>query len=370
MAEVASESWWIKLGIMYDKSGFKAAILGMADLKSIAGKLADEFKRVVDVNSDLYRTAHNLNMSTRDLQLWERVFKTVHGTVEEARGDIENLNYAYDELRLGLGGKKAEIAARLHLAPGDLVDFETAMKALNRSFNQEFGGSRDLFIPLLKQLGLSKSAIYLITQSSRDFENRIKEVSRIPLIPEHQIKAAERLQEQFEKLKINFDNFKSGVISASFPALSNFMKDLERVMLNPEVQRGIKEFFTTIEEELNRLATDDNIKTLVSDLAAITKLVGYGAKGALWLGHGYAQGAQLILDVEKERQNGGIDWKNRLTPLAGAVRYIPGLGPLIPPNQTFNININESKEPQVTAEAIMNAARKREAEVGATRVSY
>ena len=54
---VAGESWWLKVGILYDKSGFRAASLGMLDVKDSAEEVYNAFRGVVSVNSDLYTSA-------------------------------------------------------------------------------------------------------------------------------------------------------------------------------------------------------------------------------------------------------------------------------------------------------------------------
>lgn len=359
MAEVASESWWIKLGVMYDKSGFKAAIGGMFDLRRAASNLADTFKKVVDANSGLYTTSRYLNVSTNQLQIWERAFRLVNGTVDEARQNIENLNYAYDELRLGMGGQKAEIAARLHLNPDDLVNFETAMDALNRSFNTYFQGDRGTFTVLAKQLGLSQSAIYLVTTSMKEYQDRLRKAASIPLIPEHQLKAARDLQEQFEKLKISWDNFKASVMSASFPAVNKLFRDLEQVMANPEFKKGLTQFFETLEQGFNRLINDVDHKKLIENLAAISKFAVKGIEAA-------SATAQDIDNVANNLKGAtqiaakAIQNPQVFAP-AGAVmfNYKPTPTPSVPNNTTQitnynNININGAQRPEAVGKAVVN----------------
>lgn len=370
MAEVASESWWIKLGVMYDKSGFKAAIGGMFDLRRAASNLADTFKKVVDANSGLYTTSKYLNVSTNQLQIWERAFRLVNGTVDEARQNIENLNYAYDELRLGMGGQKAEIAARLHLNPDDLVTFETAMDALNRSFNTYFQGDRGTFTVLAKQLGLSQSAIYLVTSSMKEYHDRLRRAASIPLIPDHQLKAARDLQEQFEKLKISWDNFKSSVMSASFPAINKLFQDIEKAMSNPEVQKGLVQFFDTIEKGFNKLIEDVDHKKLIEDLAAISrfgiKVLGAVSETIEDIDH-VVKGWKYIKNrkqIEAEAAARGEEiMKNvDLRPKAGSMTYVNGVAfPTATPAQTamqimnYNtFNINGAKNPEVVGKAVVN----------------
>lgn len=287
MAEVAGESWWIKLGVMYDKSGFKAAAFGMTDLKNIAESLANTFKKVVDANTDMYYASRTLNMSSRDLQIWERTFKLVDSTAEDARATIDNLNYTYNELLLGMGGAKAEAAARLHLLPDDLLNMETAMEALNRSFNTTFKGDRGFFTPLARQLGLSEGAINLVTLSIDEYQAKLKKASLIPLIPENQIKAAKDLKEMFTQLSIQWENFKASVVSASFPTLSKFFKDLEKVLTNKEFQKGLAEFFKQLEEGFSSFVKDTDTKQLISDLGSISR-------GLLYVLGGTAKGVKIV----------------------------------------------------------------------------
>ena len=393
MAEIASESWWIKLGVMYDKSGFKAAIVGMTDLKRIAGGLADTFKRVVDSNTDLYRTAHNLNMSTRDLQVWQRVFKMVHGTVEEARADINNLNYAYDELLLGMGGAKAEAAARLHLSPADLVDFESAMKALNRAFNTEFGGNIGIFRPLAQQIGLSETAINLVTQSVSEYERRVKDASNIPVIPNRQLKAASDLYEQFTKLSIKWENFKASLVSASFPALSKLMGDIDKVMSNPQVTKSIGKllellevkfnelvqgdsvarFFDQLEQGISKVVTNENLDRFLTVMNVLIKGVDYGiVKPIQFAGKGYGAVLSEVGTVQGEIESGrGVDWRHRVSPFIPAFSAaVPGAGAVQGITKVFNMTFNGVPDAQTLSKEYENVLRKQDADQVEANAGY
>lgn len=372
MAEVASESWWIKLGVMYDKSGFKAAIGGMADLKRIASSLADTFKKVVDANSDLYLTSKYLNIPSSQLQVWERTFKFIGGSAEEARQNIENLNYAYDELRLGMGGQKAEIAARLHLRPDDLLDFDTAMKALNESFNTYFGGDRGVFTPLAKQLGLSESAIQLVTTSVEEYQDRLSKSKNIPVIPEHQLKAARELNELFVEMSVHWDNFKSRLVSASFPALSQLFKDIQKVLRDPNLEKNLTRLFEVIETELNKLANDASVKEFISSLSVISeatlRLAGWAVKGvgATVKASQEAGGAvgEVVGNVEAGNWKNlaymfGLDLmvdklKNAFTPSSTPSKAAPR-------NTNVTINVNGAQNPQAVANATAEKLRAVEA---------
>lgn len=312
MAEVAAESWWIKLGVMFDKSGFKTAIIGMSDLKSMAQGLADTFKKVVDANTDLYYTSHALNMSTKDLQIWERTFQFVGGTVDEARQNINNLNYAYEELILGMSGAKAEAAARLHLLPEDLLSMESAMSALNRVYNDPnyFNRNRGFFTPLARQLGLSNSAIELVTLSVDEYQAKLKKASSIPLIPENQIKAARELKEQFTQLTLQWENFKSALISTSLPAISTLFKDIESVMTNKEFQKGLSQFFIELEKGFSSFINDVDHKQLIEDLKVISeatleilKVTAKGTSAAIKTGTQFIKDSDYVVG---NTQTGGI----------------------------------------------------------------
>lgn len=362
MAEVASESWWIKLGVMYDKSGFKAAIGGMLDLRRVASNLADTFKKVVDANSDLYNTARYLNVSTGQLQVWERAFRLIGGSADEARGAISNLNFVYDQLRLGLSGDKAEIGARLHLDPSDFLSFETMMEALNRSFNTFFQGDYGAFKTLAEQLGLSEHALLLVTQSTEDFQRTIRRAESIPLIPEHQLKAARKLQEELTKLSISWDNFKTRIVSASFPALNKIFKDLEQVLGDPKIQEGLVNFFNTLEEGFNKLANDDGLTDLIKNLATLTNaavtVLGWGAKGIGATLEGAKGAGEAIGTVVGSVEQGR--W-NDVAGMFGAdivVDKIKGAfsGGDNNVHITQNISISGAQNPEATGKAVADVA--------------
>lgn len=372
MAEVASESWWIKLGVMYDKSGFKAAIGGMADLKRIASSLADTFKKVVDANSDLYLTSKYLNIPSSQLQVWERTFKFIGGSAEEARQNIENLNYAYDELRLGMGGQKAEIAARLHLRPDDLLDFDTAMKALNESFNTYFGGDRGVFTPLAKQLGLSESAIQLVTTSVEEYQDRLSKSKNIPVIPEHQLKAARELNELFVEMSVHWDNFKSRLVSASFPALSQLFKDIQKVLRDPNLEKNLIRLFEVIETELNKLANDASVKKFISSLSVISeatlRLAGWAVKGVGATVKASQEAGGAVGEVVGEAEAGhwkDLSYKFGLDLMADRLKYAFTHNPtpfkVAPRTTNVTINVNGAQNTQAVANATAEKLRAVEA---------
>lgn len=362
MAEVASESWWIKLGVMYDKSGFKAAIGGMLDLRRVASNLADTFKRVVDVNSDLYNSARYLNVTTGQLQIWERAFRLIGGSADEARGAISNLNFVYDQLRLGMGGEKAEIGARLHLNQDDFLTFETMMEALNRSFNTFFQGDYGAFKTLAEQLGLSEHAMLLVTQSTEDFQRTIKRAESIPLIPEHQLKAARELQEQFVKLSISWDNFKTRVVSSSFPAVNKLFKDLERVMADPQLQEGLIKFFETLEQGFNELANDQNITKLIENLSivanAAVKVLGWGAKGLGATIKGAKGAGGAVGDVVGTFETKGVGGVANMFGLDIVADKLSGVFNRDSGNKSVTqyITINGAQAPKTVADAVVDSA--------------
>lgn len=279
MAETADESWWLKVGIMYDKSGFRSAALAMIDLKKAAIGIGEAFRKVVDVNSDLYNTAKYLGVTTNDLQIWERAFKLIGGSADEARGAISSLNFVYDKLRLGMDAGAAEIGARLGLTPEDYTSFESMMRGLNRTYNEMFKGDYGGFKVLAEQLGLSKSAMLLVTQSTEEYEATLRRAGRIPLIPEHQLRAARELDKMFTDLSIKWDVFKSKLLSASMPGVERLFKRLEEFMDNPETINNLEAFFRQLEISINALASNENLKDLISLLDDLVKA---GAQVVEW----------------------------------------------------------------------------------------
>ena len=278
MAETAAESWWIKVGVLYDKSGFKGVVGGMLDIKRAAAGLYDAFRKVVDVNSDLYNTARYLNVSTNDLQIWERAFRLIGGSAEDARGAISSLNFVYDKLRLGLDQGAAETGARLGLTPEDYTSFDRMLKALNTAYNTMYQGDYGGFKVLAEQLGLSESAMLLVTQSTRDFEWTLNRAQRIPLIPEHQLKAARELNMLFTEMSTKWDVFKAKLLSTSMPALAKVFERIGEALSNPEVMNGIERMFKQLESGFNELASNDNITKLIDSLGTIAEATLTAAK--------------------------------------------------------------------------------------------
>lgn len=389
MAEVASESWWIKLGVMYDKSGFKAAIGGMLDLKRVVGSLADTYKEVINSGASLYNNAKYLGVSTNQLQIWERTFRRIGGSAQEAQENINNLNFIASKLRLGEGGEKATLAARLGLEPADLLDYETAMKALNRSFNQNaaFGTANyKVFRELAQQLGLSQYAIKLVTMSMDEYDKTIKDTQAIGLIPEHQLKAAEKLREQFEIMKITWENFKNSVVSATFPALNELMQHIGSVLKDPQVQKSVSsliqlfeskldelvrngnvsEFFNQLKEGIRSITQDENIGRFINTMNTLVKAVDYGiVKPITYSGKGWGEIAVATADIKTELESGRPGNRHELIRvgeyLSDAYKMTPGAlaaqtGKMVANYFTGNITINGVKNAEDVPAALQNAA--------------
>lgn len=280
---VAAESWWIKIGAMYDGSGFKAAAGGMLDVTRSANKLLSTFRKIIDTNSDLYLSARYLNMPSDALQGWERAFRLMGGTAEEASSAIGNLNFVYDKLRLGMDTGAAEIAARLHLTQDDLLSFDNIMVGLNRSYNEMFKGDYGGFKVLAEQLGLSRTAIQLVTQSTGEFNSIRREATSIPMISDEQLRSARELDKMLTKLSIAWDTFKSKLISATFPGLEKLLDNVQNVLLDPKVISAAEELFSVIENGFKSLAADEETTKLINNLA---KLTGGAVTVARWTSKG------------------------------------------------------------------------------------
>lgn len=356
MAETAAESWWIKVGVLYDKSGFKGVVGGMLDIKRAAAGLYDAFRKVVDVNSDLYNTARYLNVSTNDLQIWERAFRLIGGSAEDARSAISSLNFVYDKLRLGLDQGAAETGARLGLTPEDYTSFDRMLKALNTAYNTMYQGDYGGFKVLAEQLGLSESAMLLVTQSTRDFESTLNRAQRIPLIPEHQLKAARELNTLFTEMSTKWDVFKAKLLSTSMPALAKVFERIGEALSNPEVLNGIERMFTQLESGFNKLASDDNITKLIDALGTIAEATLTVAK---W-------GATGLDYTVKTAQDTGATLGN----VAGKVEQGSGLAEALELPQLWNmitgrssiemvqnINIDGAQSPRAVAEEVADVTR-------------
>lgn len=362
MAEVADESWWIKIGAMYDGSGFKAAIGGIYDLRRAATNLYEAFRKVIDANSDLYLSAKYLNVPTDTLQTWERAFRLMGGSADEARDAISSLNFVYDKLRLGMDQGAAETAARLFLRPEELTSFENIMKGLNRSYNEIFQGDYGAFKTLAEQLGLSQSAILMVTQNTQDFNRLLKEANRIPLIPEHQLRAARELNKQFTQLKITWESFKASLISTALPGLNTVFQRLGEILQNPELMDRLQEVFKSLEEGFNRLATDENITTFLNlvDKSAdvLIKLLDWGASGTKWVADRWEKNEAIDAQIKAQT---GLTHEQRLSgALMGsfggyALAYDNNAAGTV--NVTQNITIDGAKDPAAVGKEVVEQGR-------------
>lgn len=272
-----NESFFVKIGVLWDKTGAKMATVGMLDIKKSAEGIYDSFKRIVDVNSDLYRTSQLLNVGTDDLQKWQRVFKLVGGSAEDARSTISNLNFVFDKLRLGMDGEKASIGARLGLTPEDFTNVETMLKGLNRSFNEVFKGDRGTFTPLAQQLGLNNTALLLVTQSTKEYENSLKRANSVPLIGNADLRRLDNVRKSMVMINEQFSIFGSKLVAGNSKEIEKFFSSLEKVISNPENIKAMNDLFKAVSAGFSKLATDENIKFVIGALAKISELVLKGA---------------------------------------------------------------------------------------------
>lgn len=255
-----SESWFVKLGVLFDGTGFKKFGIAAFDVKKVITNLYDSFKKISAMGGDLSRTSRYLDISSDRLQVWERAFGLMGGSADDARSAINSLNFAFDKLRLGAGGELATVAARLRLRPEDLTSFETMIEALNRSYNTYFKDNYGQFKVLAEQMGLSKSAILMVTQSVEEYQKTMKRASGIPMLQPHHLKAFESLEKRFFIFSKRWEIFKANFASSAAPALDRVLSKLEKLFSDPETDKNIQKLTGSLERFFNELATTENIE--------------------------------------------------------------------------------------------------------------
>lgn len=268
-----SESWFVKLGVLFDGTGFKKFGVAAFDVKKTITGLFDSFKKISAMGGDLARTSRYLDMSSDRLQIWERTFGLIGGSAEDARSAINSLNFAFDKLRLGEGGGLATIAARLRLRPEDLTSFETMIEALNRSYNTYFKDNYGQFKVLAEQMGLSKSAILLVTQSTKDYQKTIQRASNIPLLKSRHLKAFESLEKRFFVFSKRFEIFKAQTASSIAPAFDRVLGKIERLFVDPQFNKSIENITSSFEKFFNELTNTETLEALNSLISGTITLL-------------------------------------------------------------------------------------------------
>lgn len=357
------ESWFVKLGVLFDGTGFKKFGIAAFDVKKTISGLYDSFKKITSTNSSLYNTAKYLSMSTDRLQVWENAFSIIGGSAEDAQSAINSLNFAFDKLRLGEAGGLATVAARLKLRPEDLTSFETMIEALNRSYNTYFKDNYGQFKVLAEQMGLSKSAILLVTQSANEYQQTMRRASNIPLISERHLKAFRRLESRFYVFSKRFDIFKAQAASSFAPAFERILGRLEELMADPEFNKALGNMFNAFEEMFNQMSRTENlegfIKLVQAAVDVLTALVNVAAKvpdAMGWVGDkvgtlvGYAERRMdaSIAKVQENIKNDPLAKAGIFNPFAGISRpaFVPSGVPQIFKTPAFgvtggNITLNQ-----------------------------
>lgn len=389
MAE-GGESWFVKLGVLFDGTGFKKFGIAAFDVKKTVSGLADSFKKITATNADLFNSARYLSMSTDRLQVWERAFGLIGGSAEDARSAINSLNFAFDKLRLGQGGEMATLAARLKLRPEDLTSFETMIEALNRSYNTFYKDNYGQFKVLAEQMGLSKSAILLVTQSVEDYQRTIRRAGSIPLINERQLKAFHSLQSRFFLFTKRFELFKAQAAGTFAPSFDRILGRLEGLMKDPEFNKALNNAFNAFEKMFNEMARTENIEAFIKVTQAavdvLTALINVAAKvpdAMGWVGDklGTIAGAGMnhmdrsIVQVRENIEKDPLTKAGIFNPFAGfslptfKINPVAGLGRNNPTSiniyqeNSFNGNADEDAADTIasrTAGAVKSQAAKRD----------
>lgn len=339
------ESWFVKLGVLFDGSGFRKFGLGALDVKRTAAGLYDSFKRVSSMGSDLYNTAKYLNISSDRLQVWQNVFGVIGGSAEEAQQAIDSLNFAFDKLRLGEGGPLATVAARLRLKPEDLTSFETIIEALNRSYNTYFKNDYGQFRELAQQMGLSKHAILLVTQSVEQYQRTIRRASGVPLINQRHLKAFRDLESRFFLFSKRWELFKAKMATTIAPSLDRVMDRVEKLLADPQFNKQLENLFNSFESLFNELTSGEALEALTSLMRVMLVLTEKLIELVSMI-------PGIVKDSQRNIRASAVEYisKNSNNPLAGTGVFNPSL---ILPTPDF---LNNMMRPQAAINRMIDGS--------------
>lgn len=352
-----SESWFIKLGVLFDGTGFKKFGIAAFDAKKTITNLYDSFKKISAMGGDLSRTSKYLDISSDRLQLWENAFSMMGGSAEDARSAIDSLNFAFDKLRLGEGGGLASVAARLRLRPEDLTSFETMIEALNRSYNTYFKDNYGQFRELVKQMGLSKSAILMVTQSTKEYQRTMQRAGNIPILRKRHLDAFESLEKRFFIFSKRFDIFKAQMASSFAPAFDRILSKVEQLFNDPELNKGIQEMMDSFERLFNELANTDNLEKFGEVITGVAKALEFLIKTVAkipesmnWIGDklGTAYGFLFSGDSELRKVNQANAAKLKNMQAAGL------LDDNFKPTANYNVDMKRVASNQQSNNVILN----------------
>lgn len=259
-------------------------LTGAASLAGVAALTRDFGRFGVSVSN----TAASLNVSTRDVQLWQRAFARGGVSATEATTSIAGLNKALLDARAGTNAQALATARWFHVdinasplkAMRQIADVVKSMK--DRGENPESQGQ------LLDSLGISRSFLPIMQGGAAAIDRLIDAQRRHGVVADQALARARALNEAWEDLKDSatltgyaIANELTPVLKPALAAISEWL-DKNREWVSNELADGVRRFGEALREtDWKQVGAD--IHGVAEGFLAISKAAGPALEAFKWL---------------------------------------------------------------------------------------
>lgn len=187
------------------------------------------------------RFAANIGVATERVSAWEEAFKRVGGSASDAQQTLRTLNNIFQSYQLTGNRDMAGALAFFGLSERDLQNPEDALLRIADVAGRAPASERGTLTARLNMLGLSDSAVTLLSRGRVGVEQLLREVERLGLANERTTQEAQAFDNALADISQMIRGATRPAITALAQELSEFVEDEDRVNEASETMRAIFE---------------------------------------------------------------------------------------------------------------------------------
>jgi hypothetical protein len=275
VAENILGGWYLKLGAIFDKSGFNAMNQAIKDMGGLTSKVFGVFQEVANKNAEIARTAKFYEMKPETLQKWQRFGEITTGNADAGEEFAKNM--AMLQTKLGQGKFDAAPLAQLGIAPDQIKDADSLLSAIAVRFDQL--GNNPALRKGLKQnlldagVGLSEGIINAASDGSAMLKKKMDS------IPTGMMSGGTEFFEKMTRLQWTFNGFVQQLMNQLAPTFNEIIAALTKLMQSGALKEAVKSVFGMLKDLIEWLAKPENIKGLVDTVKSLAHAVQIIAAG-------------------------------------------------------------------------------------------
>lgn len=238
-------------------TALKGGLAGMLGLMG-AGAIGSFIDHVIRLDANTSRLSRTIGVSTREMSIWQGVFKQVGGSAEEASAAFASMSSGMAAIRSGVSMPSpvfAQLMARSGVGPGTPMP-EMLQRFAGFAEQQLRGGANpgDVRMMLESIPGASQSMINALMGGTKELERMRKVAAELAPLEEARAKQAEALQKDFAAL----DLVAMRLARETFPTLIDVLKEVVEIVKTFTGVEGIKKIFGfpeggVLDKELDKL---------------------------------------------------------------------------------------------------------------------